>query len=332
MSEQEFPKAKGSEVITVNRSRIDWTDYTWNPVTGCYHTCPYCYARRQSARFAGDVRLNLADPRCERYQGQEGLYILHEPFITRNERSISYPFGFAPTLHEYRFEWPGKVKNGANIFVGSMTDLFGDWVPDEWIQLVFTACERFPQHNYLFLTKNPKRYAELYKAKSLPYKEHYWFGTSCTTPSEDYVWFRDTPYKSFVSIEPILEPFGDIAPDSFPDWVIIGAETGKHKGKVIPQKEWIQSIAAQCRIQSVPVFMKESLREIMGDEFIQEFPAGLLRKTVSPKLKEKLWETCKFCGTENLKKEMIALLYRKKRGESAKRLGYACPECFNKFL
>lgn len=314
----------------MKKSKIDWTDYSWNPITGCYHTCPYCYARKQSARFSGDIRLNMADPRCDKYQGKEGLYVLHEPFVTRNDRSISYPFGFAPTLHEYRLDWPGNVKNGANIFVGSMTDLFGEWVPDEWIQMVFDACEKFPQHNYLFLTKNPKRYIELYNSKRLPYKENYWFGTSCTTPADEFIWFRDTPYKSFVSIEPILEPFGDSAPNIFPDWVIIGAETGNRKEKVTPQKEWIEAIVAQCRIQSMPVFMKESLRELMGAEFVQEFPDELLHKPLSPKKKKMLCECCGFCKKENLKSKMLALLIREKRGSSAYKLGYACPECFEK--
>ncbi|WP_084078519.1 DUF5131 family protein [Desulfitobacterium chlororespirans] len=317
----------------MNKSKIDWTDYTWNPVTGCYHTCPYCYARRQSARFAGDVRLNLADPRCERYQGQEGFYILHEPFITRNERSISYPFGFAPTLHEYRFDWPGKVKNGANIFVGSMTDLFGYWVPDEWIQLVFTACERFPQHNYLFLTKNPKRYSALARARKLPSADNFWYGTTLTHEGDDV--YTPVGINTFLSIEPLLEPIsftvsGDLSFKFSSPWVIVGAETGRREGKVVPEKAWIRDIVNHCREVGTPVFMKESLRELMGEEFLQEFPVGLLRKEPSLKLKKKLWETCKFCGVENPKKEMIALLYRKKRGESAKRLGYACPKCFSK--
>jgi protein gp37 len=314
----------------MNKSKIDWTDYTWNPVTGCYHTCPYCFARRQSLRFSGDIRLNLADERCEKYQGKEGLYILHEPFITRNERSISYPFGFAPTFHEYRLDWPGKVKNGANVFVCSMADLFGDWIPNEWIQRVFDACERYPRHNYMFLTKNPERYLNLYYQGRLPEQPNFWYGTTITN-QDDYedraqkLIALPQTYKMFFSIEPI---HSEINMGFVPPWIIIGAETGNRKGKVIPKRKWIENIVFSCTDEAV--FMKKSIRELMGDEFIQEFPAGLLRKEISPKLKAKLWDSCKFCDVEKKKKEMIALLYRKKRGEGAKQLGYACQECFEK--
>ena len=318
----------------MNRSRIDWTEYTWNPVTGCYHTCPYCYARKQSARFAGDVRLNLADLRCEMYQGVEGLYVLNEPYLTYNNRSINYPFGFAPTLHEYRLDWPGKVKNSANIFVGSMADLFGEWVPDEWIQKVFEACDRYPQHNYMFLTKNPPRYLRLTLDGILPDLDNMWYGASVTSQEDMERVSTLAALESghrFLSIEPL---FGGLelldllsSGKGGIDWVILGAETGNRKGKIIPEKEWIQEVARQCRVAGVPLFMKESLRELIS-EFIQEYPVGLLRKELSPKLKKKLWGNCNFCGTEKPKKEMIALLYRKSRGKSAKQLGYACPECF----
>ncbi len=141
--------------------------------------------------------------------------------------------------------------------------------------------------------------------------------------------FGAMQYNTFLSIEPLLEPIPIMM--GYPlYWAIIGAETGRRKGKVIPQKAWIREIVNQCRLAGVPVFMKESLRELMGEEFVQEFPASLLRKEVSPKLKEKLWESCKFCGADRPKKEMIALLYRIKRGEGAQQLAYACPECFKK--
>ena len=309
----------------MNKSKIDWTDYTWNPITGCLHNCPYCFARRQSLRFSGDIRLNLTDPRCRKDEAS-GLYVLDKPFITRENRSISYPCGFAPTLHEYRLDWPGQVKNGAKIFVCSMADLFGDWVPDEWIKKVFETCERYQQHNYMFLTKNPARYQRLALTGILPARDNMWFGTSVTNPGMST--FGAMQYNTFLSIEPLLAPLPNML--GFPlGWVIIGAETGRRKGKVIPQKVWINEIVNHCRSYGVPVFMKESLREMMGDEFVQEFPAGLIRKEISPKLKEKLWEPCKFCGAEKEKKEMIALLYRTKRGEGAQRLGYACPDCFD---
>lgn len=316
----------------MNRTLIDWADYAWNPVTGCLHTCPYCYARRQSARFAGDVRLNLSDPRCERYLDQEGLYVLHEPYITRENRSISYPFGFAPTLHEYRLyekSGPALVKNGVNFFVGSMTDLFGGWVPAAWIGHVFETCKMYPQHNYMFLTKNPERYRKLSIAGHLPELPNMWFGTSITDPS--MAAFHSAAHNTFLSIEPILAPFPDFVVNlgvPLPGWVIIGAETGRRKDKVVPERKWIQDIAKDCRAHGIPVFMKESLAELLGDDFVQEYPPRLMYKRPSPVQKKQLWEKCSLCKTEFRKKDMIALLAREKRGASAVKLGYACPICF----
>ena len=163
----------------MNKSKIDWTEYTWNPITGCLRGCRYCYAKKQSLRFAGDVRLNLMDPRCVPGP-QQGTYILDNPYITRKDRSLSFPFGFAPTLHRYRLDWPAKMIKGGNIFVGSMADMFGPWVPDEWLHLVFQACMESPQHNYLFLTKYPERYGDLIDKDLLPKWENFWYGTTVT--------------------------------------------------------------------------------------------------------------------------------------------------------
>jgi len=312
----------------MNKSRIEWCDYTWNPITGCRHGCEYCYAKGIAKRFAGDVRLNMADERCKQ---KDGIYVL-DTAITTDRGIINYPFGFAPTIHNYRFDWPGKVKNGAKVFVGAMTDLFGSWVPDFLIKKVFDTCEQYPQHVYIFLTKNPRRYLELHEQKLLPCKENYWFGTTVTKPADEFIWVKNTPYKTFVSIEPILEPFGELNSDALPDWVIVGAETGNRKDKVVPERWWVEEIAQQCKKHDIPLFMKNSLQDLMKEDFVQEWPKQLKNHfQLSQKLKNRLYDKCVFCSKEMPMKEMIALLYRARRGEGAKRLGYSCHSCFEPF-
>lgn len=184
-----------------------------------------------------------------------------------------YPYYFSPTFHRYRLGEPQSWKKPRNIFVCSMADLFGDWVPDEWIEQVFEACEAAPQHKYLFLTKNGKRYLELARKGIMPDADNFWYGCSVTRP--DAPFFFSNKCKTFASIEPILEPF-DWVPGlkhiGLPDWIIVGAETGNRKNKVRPEKDWLGGIVNGCAEHNIPLFMKESLRELMGADFRQEFP------------------------------------------------------------
>lgn len=283
-----------------SKTKIDWADATWNPVTGCLHGCEYCYARKIAERFGGCWRLDLpADTSwrnrahyawglCEKElmgdyarHSDGGCHVLDEPEIEcdvfdapsgYSRKAKPYPYYFDPTFHRYKLDEPQRWKKPRNIFVCSMADLFGDWVPDEWITEVFKACEAAPQHRYLFLTKNPKRYVDLYVRAILPVGAGYWYGATTTSPEQPFFYSRmpdDNPH-TFASIEPIMAPFGDIK--EFPEWVIIGAETGKRRGKVTPDKAWIDGIVNQAQKRRVPIFMKESLRNLMGDDFRQEFP------------------------------------------------------------
>ncbi len=182
-----------------------------------------------------------------------------------------YPYDFIPTLYRYHLnDYIGKKSR--NIFVCSMADLFGKWVPDSWIEEVFKACEKAPQHNYLFLTKNPLRYELLHQIGILRKSPNMWYGYSATNDNCDY-WY-DSQYNTFVSIEPILEPLKRY----LGKWVIIGAETGRRKDKVIPKREWIEDIVNECRKADIPVFMKSSLEDIWGKPLIQEFPEGLKKQ------------------------------------------------------
>jgi len=242
----------------MNRTRIDWADMTWNPVTGCRHDCEYCYARGITRRFGN----HLND------SGE--LYVLDKhdySYADNGEGSKNiFPFDFSPTFHRYRLDEPVKIKKPQNIFVCSMADLFGEWVPDEWIKAVFEACEKAPWHRYLFLTKNPKRYCEILQ-KETP--DNFWFGTTITNCSETNI-FCSNMDNTFVSIEPLQSEIKEI--DHYLKWVIIGAETGNRKGKVTPERKWIENIVDCCREMNVPVFMKNSLRDIWKEPLVQEYP------------------------------------------------------------
>lgn len=247
------------------KTLIDWADASWNPVTGCKHGCEYCYARGIARRFGCKINGDMGT----------ALAVLEKPYVSMDGVTNPYPYEFLPTYHKYRLDIPQTWKRPKNIFVCSMADLFGDWVPDDWIDQVLTACLAAPQHRYLFLTKNPKRYDQLARDGILLDNDNFWYGTSTPTPTTRF-WFSDK-HNTFTSIEPILKPFGyckwhDYEIPNKPKWAIIGAETGNRKGKVIPQKEWISYFAESCRENGIPVFMKESLRGIMGEDFRQEFP------------------------------------------------------------
>lgn len=309
----------------MKKSKIDWTDYTWNPVTGCLNDCPYCYAKRIATRFAGDVRLNIADERCTGNK-EKGQLELEQPF-TSGQTHLAFPFGFLPTLHHYRLSALEDLKNGQNVFVCSMADLFGEWVPDEWIELVFNACEQYPLHNYLFLTKNPDRYLRLAETGRLPSSSNMWYGSTVTMPEQGY--FCDFRYNTFLSIEPILQEVHFVRTmEDLPKWVIIGAETGNRTGKVVPEKKWIDNLLSCCKESNIPVFLKNSLKGMYGKQLIQEWPEGLMDKKMGPVRKNKLIGRCFLCGEERMKNQMQNLRARKGRNTPTKNFGYLCDGCY----
>lgn len=266
----------------MNKTKIDWADMTWNPVTGCLHDCEYCYARKIADRFKPTNLELLKLEDCQLYEVSFGCYECDNQVMLTNSRGeitrkTPFPMGFKPTLHRHRLNEPQKYKKSQTVFVCSMADLFGNWVPDEWINEVFNACSKAPQHRYLFLTKNLKRY------KDIEYVGDVWLGNSITKQS-DFIreYGRPLGAKRFYSIEPILEPI-KIPQTEVPKWVIIGAETGTRKNRVIPKKEWITNIKDQCMANGIPVFMKESLRGIMQEDFVQEFPWLQSNKNISNK-------------------------------------------------
>lgn len=295
----------------MNRSKIDWCDFSWNPITGCLHECPYCYARKQARRFCGDIRLNKASPQLHR-DGE--LWTLENPFKNIGGKVIPLPVGFAPTLHRYRMAMPQEKKLPANIFVGSMADIFGAWVPDEWIHEVFEACNAAPWHNYLFLTKSPWRYVQLQNSGLLPATRNMWYGTSAGNAEQlrKALAFGELKgkYNTFLSIEPLHADLANTEDwqemmeyGAWPKWVIFGAETGNRRNKVSPNKAWVDALVQSCRSAQVPVFLKGSLGDLWGEPLIQEYPKLLTTPSWENRPVHKLFinsvrdkKTCRQCG------------------------------------
>lgn len=282
----------------MEKTKIDWCNSTWNPVTGCFHNCTYCYARSIAKRFALEdlpTSETIGVKTKNTYMGQDTMFELDRPYKATQEGKVAaYPTGFLPTLHEYRLR-DYKDKKGRNIFVCSMADLFGDWVPDEWIEQVFKACKESPQHNYLFLTKNPQRYLDLQTAGKLPNSNNMWYGASTTTVEQiekTAKVFRkiNCDTKLFLSIEPLLgditktDAWHDICEGRYVNWVIVGAESGNRKNKVVPELSWLKYIYVGCHkpngtVPFIPLFMKDSLDGIWDlGLLLKEFPPELQRR------------------------------------------------------
>lgn len=253
----------------MEKTKIEWCDSSWNPVTGCNYSCEYCYARSIANRYKGC----LDSPSGET---KKRLVVLDYRVSAKTKdgkiRNAAYPYGFTPTFHRYRLKDPMTKGFGKNIFVCSMADLFGDWIPDEWIQEVFDACKESDNHRYLFLTKNPKRYVELSEKGILPKDDIFWYGTTATTPEQEIFWSQE--HHTFVSIEPILAPFDDTDGDliSKTEWAIFGVETGNRKDKIIPERSWLDPAILKFHKAGKPVFMKDSLLNLYPEGLLTEFP------------------------------------------------------------
>ena len=190
----------------MNKTKIEWTNYTWNPITGCLNGCSYCYARRIAMRFDGH---------------------------------------FQPTFHSKRITEPHKLKKPSKIFVCSMADLFGDWVKDEWIKAIMATILENPRHTFQFLTKNPKRYLEfecLTNPKSPFFLKNVQCGVTIDFASQERLnYLKQLPkeiYK-FISFEPLLGNMSSLDLAGI-DLAIIGADSSK--GATPPKKEWINSV------------------------------------------------------------------------------------------
>ena len=279
----------------MNKTKIEWCrnpdgsdGHSWNPVTGCLHGCAYCYARRIAERFSDEG----SDEPASRIHETNGIRYNDDNY------PIGFPYGFEPTLHRHRLDEPKSRRKPSRIFVSSMGDLFGEWVPAGWIEAVLRTVRECPQHTFIFLTKNPKGY------QGHDYPPNAWIGVTCEdqqAANERIPLLLATPAAvRFVSVEPMLGPVdlctaapcGECGePDddgvyngcrggedcldeswwwsSGIHWVIVGQQTGP--GATPPERVWVQEIADACRHMRVPLFLKDNLR---WPERIQGFPQG----------------------------------------------------------
>jgi len=276
----------------MNKTKIDWCDMSWNPVTGCYHNCKYCYAKKIAERFGGysipencgyapDCKKDSCKS-CETYTQYEKIHYLDNPVYTfyPKKKIEPYPYYFEPTFHKYRLDEPVNKTKGKVIFVCSMADLFGSWVPDEWIEKIFEVVEKCQQHKFIFLTKNANRFMKLYEngLGCLLNLENAYFGITITDHREEpkihYLSFISDKERRFVSAEPFLNctidnPFElKHTNKSIPGKIIIGAMTGNRILK--PYNKALEALVNICRVKNISIFMKDNLKKYWDGEFIQE--------------------------------------------------------------
>lgn len=257
-----------------DKTKIEWADATWNPVTGCRHGCEYCYARRIARRYGGATAYRSLPEHFQWETEETGEnHVIDEQLFHKDRwHNAPYPFYFDPTFHRYRLDIPERWMKPRTIFVCSMADLFGEWVPFKWITEVFDACRKAPQHRYLFLTKNSHRYEDLDYMALLPHESNMWYGVTVTGETSTITHYIQEG-NTFLSIEPMLGPVRITGMERFRKWVILGAETGNRRGRVVPEKEWISDVAQDCDRLGIPVLMKDSLIPIVGEENMRrEFP------------------------------------------------------------
>lgn len=211
----------------MSRTTIEWTDTTWNPVTGCTKVspgCTYCYAETFAERF-------------------------------RNVPGHPFAQGFDLALRPERLDLPATWKDPRMVFVCSMSDLFHEDIPEDFIVRVFDTMRRTPRHTYQVLTKRAERLLTL--SPSLPWASHIWMGVS--VENAYYLHRIDTlrqtgAHHRFVSIEPLLSQISHLDLEGI-DWVIVGGEPGPKARSIDPA--WVRAIRDCCRTQGVPFFFKQ---------------------------------------------------------------------------
>lgn len=211
----------------MSESKIEWTDKTWNPITGCSKKstgCQHCYAEVMSRRLKA--------------MGQ-----------------VKYANGFILTLHEKCLKEPLSWRGSHNIFVCSMSDIFHEEVPFDFIEKMFDIIKITPQHRYQILTKRAERMAEYFASHEIP--ENVWLGVTVEAQSSRFRIEHLRNLKAtvkFLSCEPLVEDLGELDLTGI-DWVIVGGESGP---KARPMQEsWALNIRQQVEEQGARFFFKQ---------------------------------------------------------------------------
>lgn len=228
----------------LNESKIEYLDYVFNPITGCSKGCEYCWAQKKFDRFKKD---------------------------------------FKPQFHPERLEWPANTKKPGIVGVVFEGDLFGDWVSESHIKLIFGTMMFADQHLFVLLTKNPKRYLEFgFELYRVPNQIH---GISASTIGD---YRKRTRYlygniPNWVSLEPLQGPIILNHPmlNHPPQWIVIGAQTQPLK---LPELEWVLDIREQAKELNIPIFEKNNLKSL-------NLPGGLIQE-LHPKMQKFREDRC----------------------------------------
>ncbi len=240
----------------MNNTKIEWTEKTWNPITGCSAVslgCKNCYAKKMANR----------------------LYAMKNPRYLNN---------FAVTVHEDLFNQPLKIKKSSFIFVCSMSDLFHESISFEIISQIFDVMKKANWHIFQVLTKRPERLLKFSKNHQIP--DNVWIGTSV---ENDTVLYRVDILRKvnakvhFLSCEPLLGPLKNLNLYNI-EWVVVGGESGSNSRPI--KKEWVLDIKDKCKMQNIPFFFKQwggwnkkkNGSELDGKEY-KEMPNNGILKT-----------------------------------------------------
>lgn len=273
---KEVPYPKPSGKATFNESKgagISWASWSWNPVTGCLHGCTYCYAREIATndRYRGAYPAGFTP--LFHHAPEQGYTRLDAPANT------AIPERYRDDTHQACGDGGCKICAYRRVFVCSMADLYGRWVPDEWISKVHASMLASPQWQYITLTKFPARYVGLDMPPGA------WIGTSVDEQkrvriAEDAFRKIDGGMVKWLSLEPLKEPlqFTDL---SMFDWVVIGAQTETRQPNGVvpafaPPIEWVARIIVQAREAGCQVHVKPNLllNGRPGAQGMDEYPVG----------------------------------------------------------